>query len=64
MTLHLTFKPSGAANFDLEIDSAATIADVKAKCADLCGIEKDAQKIIYKGMLHDNPGIFLSQVVF
>jgi hypothetical protein len=51
MTLQLTFKPSGAANFDLEIDSTATVADVKAKCADLCGIEKDAQKIIFKGML-------------
>lgn len=50
MTLQLTFKPSGAANFDLEIESTATIADVKAKCADLCGIEKDAQKIIFKGM--------------
>jgi ubiquilin len=49
MTLHLTFKPSGAANFDLEIESAATISEVKAKCADLCGIDKDSQKIIFKG---------------
>lgn len=50
MSLHLTFKPSGAANFDLDIDASATIADVKAKCAELCGIEKDQQKIIFKGM--------------
>jgi hypothetical protein len=50
MTLHLTFKPSGAANFELDIDSAATIADVKSKCAEQCGIEKESQKIIFKGM--------------
>lgn len=50
MSLHLTFKPSGAANFDLDIDASATVGDVKAKCADLCGIEKDQQKIIFKGM--------------
>jgi hypothetical protein len=54
MTLHLTFKPSGAANFDLDIDASATVADVKAKCAEHCGIEKEAQKIIFKGMLQMN----------
>lgn len=50
MTLHLTFKPSGASNFELDIDATATIAEVKSKCAEHCGIEKEAQKIIFKGM--------------
>jgi ubiquilin len=49
MSLHLTFKPSGAANFELDFEPSNTIAEVKAKCAESCGIEKDQQKIIFKG---------------
>ena len=49
MSLHLTFKPSGAANFDLDFDPSATIAEVKEKCSGACGIDKDQQKIIFKG---------------
>lgn len=53
MSLHLTFKPSGAANFELDFDGTATISDVKEKCSGVCGIEKDQQKIIFKGMLYE-----------
>lgn len=51
MSLHLTFKPSGAANFELAFEGTATVAEVKAKCAEVCGIDKDQQKIIFKGRL-------------
>ena len=50
MSLHLTFKPSGAPNIDLDFEPSNTIAEEKAKCVDSCGIDKDQQKIIFKGM--------------
>ena len=50
MSLHLTFKASGSPNFELAFDSSTTIGDVKAKCVEASGIDKDQQKIIFKGM--------------
>ena len=51
MSLHLTFKASGSPNFELAFDGSTTIGDVKAKCVEASGIDKDQQKIIFKGMV-------------
>lgn len=51
MTLTLTFKVSGGQNFDLEVPAAATVGDVKGLCVEKSGIDKDVQKIIFKGMI-------------
>ncbi len=49
MTLSLTFKVSGGDNFDLVVPATSTVGDVKGLCVEKSGIEKDLQKIIFKG---------------
>jgi len=51
MALHLSFKVSGSTNFELEIPADANIAKVKELCVEKSGIDKDQQKIIFKGKL-------------
>lgn len=50
MSLHLTFKVSGSNNFDLDVPSDATVHSVKELCVEKSGIDKDQQKIIFKGL--------------
>ena len=66
MSLHLTFKPSGAAIFELDFEPSNTIGEVKQKCESSCGIDKEQQKIIFKGIVtrmllccHIHPGRIL-----
>ena len=50
MSLHLTFKVSGSNNFELDIPADSTVMKVKELCVEKSGIDKDQQKIIFKGM--------------
>lgn len=50
MSLHLTFKVSGGSNFELDVPSDSTIGKVKEICVEQAKIDKDQQKIIFKGM--------------
>ena len=50
MSLHLTFKVSGGTNFELDVPSGATVGEVKSLCVEQSKIDKDQQKIIFKGM--------------
>ena len=50
MSLHLTFKVSGSNNFDLDVPADATVQSVKELYVEKSGIDKDQQKIIFKGV--------------
>lgn len=47
--LNLTFKVSGGTNFDMEVPASATVSEVKELCVEKSKIDRDQQKIIFKG---------------
>jgi ubiquilin len=51
MTISLSFKVSTGTTFDLQIDSSATVAEVKRQAAGPSGIADTQMRLIYKGRI-------------